>query len=130
MSPTQELLALNLKRIRKEKQLSQKVVSDRSGVITSTYSRIESCLVNPNLATIEKIADALEVPIKDLFELPEITDQDIVRKLETLNKLSEYNRSVVEVMIDTVIEKDKLEKAKDNKLKNRLEELEKIRIKN
>jgi len=49
-----------------------------------------------------------------------------VQKLYMLEKLSGYNPNVVEIMMDTVIEKDTLEKAQDMKMKARLKELNNI----
>lgn len=127
MDDIQQTLANNLKSIRKEKGLHQSHVAQRSGVIASTYSRIETCNVSPNLSTLIAIAEALEVPMAELFERREIKDKSIVQKLEMINYLSDYNRNVLEIMMDTVFEKDKLEKAQEIKMKNRLAELEKIR---
>lgn len=127
MNDIQQTLAKNLKAIRKEKGLHQSHVAQRSGVIASTYSRIETCNVSPNLSTLISIAEALEVPMAELFERKEINDKTIVQKLEMINGLSEYNRNVIEIMIDTVLEKDKLEKSAELKMKGRLNELDAIR---
>ncbi len=127
MSDIQQNLAKNLKSIRKEKGLHQAHVAQRSGVIASTYSRIETCNVSPNLTTLIAIAKALEVPMAELFQRTELKDKSIVQKLEMINLLSDYNRNVLEIMMDTVFEKDKLEKAQEVKMKNRLIELEHIR---
>lgn len=127
MTPTQQLLSDNLKAIRKEKGLSQVSISEKSGVIASTYSRIESCQVFPNLATLEKLAEAMEVPIADFFKTEKTIERSIVEKLELLNSLSEYNRNVIEIMIDAILEKDKLEVIQQVKMKKRLIELEHIR---
>lgn len=130
MSVTQQILSANLKAIRKEKKIYQKDIEERSGLLASTYSRIENMEVVPNLASIEKIAEALEVSVVELFQSREITDKSIAQKLEMVDKLSEYNRNVFEVMTDTIIEKDKLEKQQEVKKKNRLAELDKARKKN
>ena len=127
MSDIKQLLAKNLKRIRKEKGLHQSHVAERSGVITSTYSRIETCNVSPNLTTLIAIAEALEVPMADLFEVKELDNKTLMQKMERIDAMSDYNRHVVEVMIDTVIEKDVLEKQQEVKMKNRLNELQDIR---
>lgn len=129
MNDIQQTLAKNLKAIRKEKKMHQSHVAQRSGVIASTYSRIETCNVSPNLSTLISIAEALEVPMTELFERKEINDKTIVQKLEMINGLSEYNRNVIEIMIDTVLEKDKLEKSAELKMKGRLNELDAIRKK-
>ena len=127
MSVTQQILSANLKAIRKEKKIYQKDIESRTGLLASTYSRIENMEVVPNLASIEKIAEALEVSVVELFQSREITDKSIAQKMEMIDKLSEYNRNVFEVMTDTIIEKDKLEKSQEVKKKKRLEELSKVR---
>jgi transcriptional regulator with XRE-family HTH domain len=129
MSVTQQILSANLKAIRKEKKIYQKDIETRTGLLASTYSRIENMEVVPNLASIEKIAEALEVSVVELFQSREIADKSIAQKLEMVDKLSEYNRNVFEVMTDTIIEKDKLEKQQETKKKNRLAELDKARKK-
>jgi len=130
MSVTQQILSANLKAIRKEKKIYQKDIERLTGLLASTYSRIENMEVVANLASIEKIAEALDVSVAELFQSREITDKSIAQKLEMVDKLSEYNRNVFEVMTDTIIEKDKLEKQQEVKKKNRLAELDKARKKN
>ncbi len=127
MTTTQELLSKNLKQIRKEKGLHQSTVAEKSGVIASTYSRIESCQVSPNLSTLDKLADAMEVPMERFFKQDTTAKKSLLEKLEMIEGMEEYNRSVVEVMIDTVLEKDKLEKAQQVKMKKRLSQLKEVR---
>jgi transcriptional regulator with XRE-family HTH domain len=129
MSAVQELLSENLKAIRKDKKLSQQDIADRSGILASTYSRIETMKVTPSIETVERIANAIDVPIVELFQSREITDKSIIQKLQIINNLSEYNRNVVEILLDSIIEKDKLEKILEVKMKTRLKELEKARKK-
>ena len=129
MSEIQQNLAKNLKEIRKEKGLHQSQVAKKSGVIASTYSRIETCNVSPNLTTLISIAEALEVSMAELFKRTELKDKSIVEKVEMINGLSEYNRNVVGILFDSIIEKDKLEKLQEVKMKSRLAELEKVRNK-
>jgi len=127
ITTTQRLLAKNLKEIRKEKGLNQNVIAERSGVIASTYSRIESCIVSPNLSTLEKLAEAMEVPMERFFK-QDISNQSILEKLALIENMEDYNRQIVEIMIDTVLEKDKLERSEQVKMKKRLKELNEIRL--
>jgi len=127
MSPTQQEMIDNLRFFRKEKKLTQAYVAEQSGMLASTYSRLETGQVSPQLQTLERVCDAIGVSVKDLFIPREVKDKSIVQKLGMIEKLSEYNRNVVEIMMDTVIEKDTLQKAQDRKMKNRLTELEKTR---
>lgn len=127
MTHYQKILSQNLKRIRKEKKLSQSVISEKSGVITSTYSRVESSQVSPNLSTLEKLAEAMEVPMADFFEETRKVEATLLDKLEKIESMSEYNQQVINVMLDTVLEKDRLEQLQKRKMKSRLTELDKAR---
>ena len=127
MNMIQETFSDNLKAIRKEKGLSQNDVAEKSGMIASTYNRIENMKVSPSIDTIERIAKAMDTPFVELFLSREIKDRSLLDKLEVINNLSDYNRNVVEIMLNTIIEKDKLEKTKEFKIQKRLEELNKVK---
>lgn len=129
MSPIQQLLSYNLKAIRKEKKISQQYIADRSDMLASTYNRIENMKVSPSIETIERIANAIDIPFSELFQSREISDKSITQKLEMISGLSDYNKSVVEILLDSIIEKDKLEKNQQIKMKRRLADLDKARKK-
>ena len=61
-------LGKNLKRIRTEKGISQGDIVRTLGVSRSFISNIENGKTNPTLATIAKLAKALDVPIEDLIK--------------------------------------------------------------
>ena len=127
MGNIQSIFSANLKAIRKEKKMSQQAIAERSDMLASTVNRIENMKVTPSIETVEKIATALEVSFVDLFQSREISDKSIADKLNMINNLSDYNRSVVNILLDSIIDKDKLEKSQEVKKQKRLEELKKIR---
>ena len=110
MEATQVLLLESVKRIRKEKGLTQKDVAEGCGMLVPTYSRLERGGSNPSLASIIRIADALGVAVVELFQSSEIKDRSVAQKVEMINDLSEYNKNVVNIMLDSMIEKDRLER--------------------
>ena len=57
-----------LSRMRKIKGFSQDRLSKVSGVSRVTIARIESGASSPTSRTLEKIADALKVPVTDILE--------------------------------------------------------------
>ena len=57
----------NLRHAREQKGLSQKDVAEKIGVANSTYSLYESGNREPNVQTIKKISDALNVSADDLL---------------------------------------------------------------
>jgi transcriptional regulator with XRE-family HTH domain len=129
MDATQALLLANIKRIRKEKRLTQKDVAEGCGMLVPTYSRLERGGSNPSLASIVRIADALGVAVVELFQSSEIKDKSVSQKLAMISDLSEYNKNVVTILFDSMIEKDRVEKLQDVKMKSRLAELSAIRKK-
>lgn len=62
----EQLLALNVRRICKERNLQMKDLAMRMGVDPSALNR--ALKGNARLDTMQKIADALDVSIKSLFE--------------------------------------------------------------
>jgi len=123
----QEVLSENLKRIRKNKGYSQQKVGEISGMLASTFSRIEGMKVSPTLDTLDKIAIALEVNVSDLLKDTAILKNTLDHRISRINSLSDYNQKVVNLMIDTLIEKDNLEKNQEIKMNKRLEELKKLK---
>lgn len=59
------IYTMRIKEILKQKGMTQKDLADRMGVAEISLSR--SINGNPNLSTLEKIADALNVKIEELF---------------------------------------------------------------
>ena len=62
-----ELLALNMKRIRKRMKMSQSELASQCGVSTSFIAEIEICRKFPSPATLDKIAQALNLQPYQLF---------------------------------------------------------------
>lgn len=58
----------NIRRIRKEKRISQDRLSKKADLALNTIVKIETGKnPNPTVGTLKKIAKALDVPIGDLF---------------------------------------------------------------
>ncbi|MEO6175661.1 MAG: helix-turn-helix transcriptional regulator [Flavobacterium circumlabens] len=68
-----KLLANRLKEVRSEKGLTQEELSHRSELTLSQIARIETVKINPTVSTILKLARALEISPKELFDF-EFTD--------------------------------------------------------
>lgn len=91
----------NIKRIRKQKNISQKDMAKKLNMPSSTYSNYENNNREPNAATLRKIADILNVDISDLLNLnsPEnessekylSDDINTIHVIENLIKLCEFN---------------------------------------
>jgi len=64
-----------------------------------------------------------------LFLTSEIKDRSVAQKLEMIDGLSKYNKDVINIMLDSMIEKDRLEKMQEVKKNSRLAELDRVRNK-
>lgn len=68
MKSESQKLGRNLKRIRKEKGISQGDIVRSLGMDRAFISNIENGKTNPTLATIAKLAKAVGVPIDELMK--------------------------------------------------------------
>ena len=60
-------IAVNLRRIRKAKNMSLDMLADRTGVSKSMLGQIERGESNPTVSTIGKIVEGLKVPFEQLL---------------------------------------------------------------
>lgn len=76
----------NIRSVRKEKGLSQKEVAEKLGVSQSNYSQYEVCKRNAKIETLERIADALEVPVGRLIPFNKncLPDDSNKQKIQTI----------------------------------------------
>ena len=86
-----ELLGLKIRTIRKNKKITQEMLSEKIDISPRQMVKIEMGQAYPSLETLKKIASALNVPIQSLFEndyyeSPEILKEKIRQKLERKKK--------------------------------------------
>lgn len=61
-------MGLRLKQVREEKGYSIRALAERCGIGFATVYRIEAGRTTPRFATLERLAKALGVSVKDLIE--------------------------------------------------------------
>lgn len=66
-----DIIAYNLKRLRKERNLSLGRLAEMAGVSKVMLSQLEKGSANPTINTIWKITGALHLPYSSLLEMPE-----------------------------------------------------------
>lgn len=114
MSSINTVIAENIKRLRKLKNLSQKQVSLEVGIPQGQYSLVENGKVMPTIPTLEKIADVFEVSISEFFAT---NDQDdtvnlpLLEKIKIIDTLDSDEKDALLTLIDMAVSKKKL---KDN----------------
>ena len=68
MTQLRTQFAERLKTLRIEKQLTQEQLAKLTGLSTSFISSMERGINAPSFETLESLAKALDVPIRDLFD--------------------------------------------------------------
>ncbi|MFI9589773.1 helix-turn-helix transcriptional regulator [Nonomuraea sp. NPDC052265] len=58
-----------LRELRERRGLTQEQLGELAGVDRKTINRIENGMYSPHLDNVFQIADALRLPVRDLFEL-------------------------------------------------------------
>lgn len=64
-----ESLSQNIKRLRKERGISQEKLALRAEIDRSYMSELERCLANPSIEALLRISNALEVTPSELLQL-------------------------------------------------------------
>lgn len=88
-----------LAELRIEKSLSQRKLAKLSGLTNSTISRLEADIVNPDLMTIRKLSEALEIDSTDILVkvgLCDIREEIISINSKILSYSEEYQKRICE----------------------------------
>lgn len=68
MDDVRQRLAANLRKLRRDKGLSQEAFADEAGLHRTYVSDIERGARNPTITVVEKLARALDVPLGRLLD--------------------------------------------------------------
>lgn len=72
MSLLKQQFGRRLKSLRKARNVTQEQLSERTGLTIESISNIERGIFAPKFENLEKIAAALDVEVKQLFEFEEL----------------------------------------------------------
>ncbi len=119
----------NIKYYRRIKGVSQKQMSEATGIEQGRLSLIENGKVEPGIYTIEKIANGLGITTSELLRDTSNPNTSLDEKLAQIESLSLYDQRLIDALLESLLEKTVLVNMQDLKMKKRLEELENIRRK-
>lgn len=88
-------IGTKIREIRKQKGLTQKKLGEKCNIAESTIRRYELGDLNPKIETLQKIADALEVPLEAIR--PPLDEYKILRKWNILEEISQITNDISEV---------------------------------
>ncbi|MFM0773166.1 helix-turn-helix domain-containing protein [Streptococcus suis] len=92
-----QYIGTRVRQLRKEKNLSQQLLSEKAEVGIDYISNLETKGSNIKVDTLEKIISALEIEVSDFFQVVDSTTNYNV--LNELNKLPIKKREELEVII-------------------------------
>lgn len=85
----------NIYRIRKEKGLSQSQVAERAGMKQNQFSRLESHDYDPRISAIYRASKALDIPIQELFRIPNPSDLEANQLIARIFQLDTESREAL-----------------------------------
>jgi len=110
-----ELIAENIKQLRKTKSWSQTQMADKIKAHLSHINRIETGKYPPSLDDLIKIADVLEVPLEQLFVeankkngIDAIADTPLYQKIKLIEQLDDKDKDTIINVIDSILNKHKM----------------------
>lgn len=89
MKTTKELLAIRLKQLRKSRGLTQDKLAELIGRDTKHISKLEIAGSYPSIETLDRIAVALNVEIKEFFNFDGLKDANYIK--EEFVKMLKYS---------------------------------------
>ncbi len=111
------IIGTRLRKLREEKNLSQGDIEKRTGLLRCYISRVENGHTVPSIETLERLAQALEIPLYQLFY-----EGDEPPPLPNLSK----RRSTEELELDEGQEKDSRFFEKVRRLLTRIDEKDRV----
>ena len=111
-------LGEKIKRVRKEKGLSQYTLEKKTGVNAKLLSKYETGRIIPTADTLKRIAEGLQISADYLIfdnapkdGLSQLKDLELFEKFKELERMDPEIRIMVKNLIDAVIIKSKVEQA-------------------
>jgi transcriptional regulator with XRE-family HTH domain len=98
----------NIKRVRREKHISQEKLAEYCGTSASYIGLMETYKNIPKLSTIERIAEALNVPVLELFTINNNKNSNYDNSEErmiVIEKENEYKQKIREHIKNEILNK-------------------------
>ena len=105
MKTTKELLGERIRELRKVRGLTQEQFAELIEVEQKHVSRLELGKSFPTIERLEKIAHALQIPLKDIFDFIHLADQDTRSTSidEMLKGLNEENQKIAYKILSGIV---------------------------
>jgi len=95
-----ESIGRKVRELRTERGLSVRTLAARAGFSPSFISQMESDVLSPSIASLEKVAEELGVSLGQFFSSIEAAPREVVRKEERPSHESGWSKSIVALLAD------------------------------
>ena len=127
MTTLQNILGQNIKHYRQVNGINQKEFVETSGIAQARLSRIENGQLDVGLQTVEKLAQGLGVsPSALLFDRSDMSN-GVNELILQIKQLSPIDQKLVEALLESLLDKARLAELHNSQVKDRLEELRRLR---
>lgn len=99
----QDRVALRIRTIRKRRGITQEELAERIDRTADAVSQLERGVSLPSFATLERLAGALEVPVRDFFDTQE-DDGTTPRRNAQITALLDVAHGLSDRELDTAVE--------------------------
>jgi|TARA_B110000261_G_scaffold96320_1_gene108985 transcriptional regulator with XRE-family HTH domain len=97
-----EFLASEIRRIRKEKKISQKTISEGLGIDRSSLAKIELGTVKISANRVFDIAELLGVPVSSLFKTSKEVSNTTIELANKIDSLSDEQQTLIKSMVNSL----------------------------
>jgi len=103
MSDTKAILGTRIRKLRKERRLSQEALAEKADLHYTFVGRVERGEKNISLESLEKLAKALEINLMDLFDFPELEEKrfDNLKKILT-HQLKQFDLKTTKGLLQLI----------------------------
>jgi transcriptional regulator with XRE-family HTH domain len=97
-----EFLASEIRRIRKEKKISQKTLSEGIGIDRSSLAKIELGTIQISANRVFDIAELLGVPVSSLFKTSKEVSNTTIELANKIDSLSDEQQTLIKSMVNSL----------------------------
>ena len=121
------ILQENLRRIRKQRGLTQTEAGERAGMPQNQFSHLEVADFDPRISAIYRVSQALEVPLYELFRDPSLDDASVQEVLQRVMEMEATEREPLMKIIEAYLQQYRAKHGYDTPTRERMKELKEVR---
>ena len=102
MSEIKAILGARIRKLRKERKLSQEALAEKADLHYTFIGEVERGEKNISLVSLEKLTKALEVTFIDLFDLPELKERPDDFKKKLAHELKQFDDETAAALLKLI----------------------------